>query len=340
MILALLIGLIVCFFVAVIWIGGWFLGASLLVKVALTVVLFGLVGFALTLRYILKLRAAAGIEKGVIAQAQAQAASARPDRRNEIFQLQQQAQQAIVALKRSRLARGGKTALYALPWYVIVGPPGAGKTTAIRHSGLEFPLDQTGGASSFRGTGGTRNCDWWFTNEAILLDTAGRYSTEVSDQEEWFAFLDLLRRNRPHKPIDGLLVALPIVDLAEATEEQVVALAQRLRARIDEVLTRLKMRVPVYLVLTKTDLIAGFSEFWNDLQKSERGQIWGMSFPVESPPELKTAFLAEFDLLLRSLHARLLRRLGNERSVQERRAASTFPVEFGGLRANLGEFAA
>ncbi len=341
MILGLAFGFAICFCVAVIWVGGWYVGAALLVKIGLTALLVAFVAIAWLITYLVKLRAAKRLEKDMLAQGEKQAASARPDRRKEILQLQQQVQQAIVALKKSRLAKGGKTALYALPWYVIVGPPGAGKTTAIRHSGLDFPLDQAGGANnSFRGTGGTRNCDWWFTNEAILLDTAGRYSSEASDQDEWFAFLDLLRRNRPGKPIDGLLVALPVGDLADAKEDQVVALAQRLRGRIDEVLTRLKMRVPIYLVFTKTDLVAGFGEFWNDLPKSERGQIWGMSFSVETPLEPKSAFLTEFDVLLRTLHARLLRRFSNEGSVAVRRAASTFPIEFAALRANLADFTA
>src|SRR5580692_3840388 len=338
MLLGLAFGFAICFCVAVIWVGGWYVAASLLVKIGLTALLAGFVGIAWLVSYLVKLQSAKRLEKGLLAQGEKQAASARPDRRKEILQLQQQVQQAIVALKRSRLARGGKTALYALPWYVIVGPPGAGKTTAIRHSGLDFPLDQAGGATAFRGTGGTRNCDWWFTNEAILLDTAGRYASEVNDQQEWFAFLDLLRKNRPRKPIDGLLVGVPVADLAVAKEDEVYAIAQRLRARVDEVLTRLKMQVPVYLLLTKADLVAGFGEFWSDLQKSERGQILGMSFPREPSADTKAAFLAEFDLLTKSVHARLLRRLANERNVEARRGAFTFPVEFASLRRNLGEF--
>ncbi|MDN5850428.1 MAG: type VI secretion system membrane subunit TssM, partial [Nitrococcus sp.] len=69
--------------------------------------------------------------------------------------------------------KGGN--LYQLPWYVIVGPPGSGKTTALANSGLSFPLRQEFGQEALRGVGGTRNCDWWFTDDAVLLDTAGRY---------------------------------------------------------------------------------------------------------------------------------------------------------------------
>ena len=84
--------------------------------------------------------------------------------------------------------------LASLPWYMFIGPPGAGKTTALVNSGLKFPLADTAvGRSAVRGVGGTRNCDWWFTDEAVLIDTAGRYTTQDSqaavDSAAWLGFL-------------------------------------------------------------------------------------------------------------------------------------------------------
>ena len=183
---------------------------------------------------------------------------------------------------------------------MIVGPPGAGKTTALKHSGLVFPSLDPRSGGGMRGVGGTRNCDWWFTNEAILLDTAGRYATEADDHDEWIAFLDMLKRYRSAKPINGVLVAISVTDLIEATDEQIDAFAKRLRARIDEVADRLQMLVPVYVMFTKVDLVAGFVEFWGDLRKSERGQIWGVTFPLAGADKRDPAqaFEQEFDLLV------------------------------------------
>ena len=338
MLIVLLLFLLVAFVLVVIWVGGWFLALALVTKIALSVLAVAFVAIGVLVAFLLRLQRAARLEHDLLAQGTKHAETVRPDRRREITALQQQATHAIAALKGSRLARGGRAALYALPWYVIVGPPGAGKTTAIRHSGLDFPVEQAG--SAFRGTGGTRNCDWWFTNEAILLDTAGRYSTETDDQQEWFAFLDLLKRNRPRKPINGLLVALSVTDLVGASDEQIGLVAKRLRARIDEVTTRLKMRVPVYVFLTKTDMIAGFSEFWSDLRKSERGQLWGVSFSLAQTEEPGALFEREFDLLARTLQARAVRRLTGERNVETRRLLWMFPVEFATLRGNLSSFVA
>ena len=98
---------------------------------------------------------------------------------------------------------GAAASLYDLPWYVIIGAPGSGKTTALINSGLKFPLEQRVGKGALRGVGGTRNCDWWFTDEAIFLDTAGRYTTQdsdaASDSAGWREFLALLQEV-PHPP--------------------------------------------------------------------------------------------------------------------------------------------
>ena len=137
-------------------------------------------------------KAAREIEKALQAQAAAQSASARPDLKAEVDAMQNEFLKAVAALKTSKLGGGkkGADALYALPWYMIIGPPGAGKSTALRNSGLRFPY--AGGA--VQGVGGTRNCQWWMTNEAVILDTAGRYTTEEADRDEWMGFLDLLDR--------------------------------------------------------------------------------------------------------------------------------------------------
>ena len=248
----------------------------------------------------------------------------------------------LAALKKGKLGAGGASALYTLPWYMIIGPPGAGKTTALKHSGLVFPFLDPRSGGGVRGVGGTRNCDWWFTNEAILLDTAGRYATEADDHDEWIAFVDMLRKYRSKKPINGVIIAISVTDLIEATDEQIDSYAKRLRARIDEITTRLQMVVPVYVTFTKVDLIAGFAEFFADLRKSERAQIFGMTFPIEGSDKRDTgrAFEDEFDLIVDSLHARAIRRVGTERQADVRQRIYQFPLEVAALKQNLHDFIA
>jgi type VI secretion system protein ImpL len=321
------------------WIAGTILGWPLWLEILITVfaallVVGWLVGGRV--RAAFKARA---LERDLLRQAEEQARNARPDRRAEIMDLQAQMQRGITAMKQSRMT-GGASALYRLPWYMIVGPPGAGKTTALRQSGLAFPFLDPRSGGGVRGIGGTRNCDWWFTNEAILLDTAGRYATEADDYDEWTAFLDTLRKYRSRKPINGVLVAVSVTDLMEAREDQIDGMAKRLRGRIDEIASRLQMLVPVYVMFTKIDLVAGFVEFWGDLRKSERGMIWGVTFPLAGAErrDPARAFEPEIDLLIDKVQQRALRRVGTERQIELRPRIYQFPLEFASLRQNLIDF--
>ena len=135
----------------------------------------------------------------------------------ELATLKQRMDEALALLKRAKLGGSERRNLYELPWYVIIGPPGSGKTTALMNSGLDFPLAAQMGAGAIRGVGGTRNCDWWFTDEAVLLDTAGRYTTQDShaqvDKAAWLGFLDLLKTQRKRRPIDGAFIAISLSDL-------------------------------------------------------------------------------------------------------------------------------
>jgi type VI secretion system protein ImpL len=307
--------------------------------VATAVVVLAAIGIFI-FRKVRAASAAKGLERALAAQGMQHAANARPERRAEIQELARQMQGGISALKGSKLGggRSGAGALYSLPWYVIIGPPGAGKTTALKHSGLVFPHDQGGGGGGVRGVGGTRNCDWWFTNEAILLDTAGRYTTEQDDRDEWISFLGMLRKFRSRRPINGILVAISIGELVDANEQQIEATGKKIRARIDEVMTELHMVVPVYLLFTKVDLVAGFVEFFGDMVKSTRNQAWGTTFRLSMPKNQPGhMFAVEFDTLVKQLHARALKRLSQERNREAREKIFQFPLEMAATKNALAE---
>ena len=127
-------------------------------------------------------------------------------------------------------------------------------------------------------------CDWWFTESAVLIDTAGRYTTQDSDaavdKAGWLAFLGLLRRTRARQPLNGVLVAIGLSDIATASSAERLAHARAIRRRVHEIYDQLGLRVPVYALFTKADLIAGFTEFFDDLDRERRGQVWGITFPL------------------------------------------------------------
>ncbi|MET0341186.1 MAG: type VI secretion system membrane subunit TssM [Polyangiales bacterium] len=298
----------------------------------LAVVLFFGVRFAY--RRIRAARASRKIERALAKEADSFASRARPDQQPEIAALKSEFDRAVASIKSSKLGKGGAGALYALPWYVIIGPPGAGKSTAIRNSGLNFPYQSARGA--VRGVGGTRNCDWWLANEAVILDTAGRYATDDDDREEWQSFLDMLKQNRPRRPVNGILIAVSVEVLIAGQTDEIEATAEKLRARLDEVMGRLGLVLPVYLLFTKCDLLPGFVETFSDLRRSERGQVWGFTLPASTRGEsLQTRIEHDFGRLEQVLERRVIARLAETRQVAQRERIYGLPEELGALREPL-----
>jgi type VI secretion system protein ImpL len=285
-------------------------------------------------------------EKALVAEVSAPAIDAgKIAAAEEMAVLAERLRTALHDLKHAKL--GGKSGrlLYQMPWYMFIGPPGAGKTTALTKSGLRFPLADEKSPKALGGVGGTRNCDWWFTDEAVLIDTAGRYTTQDSeaavDSAAWLGFLRLLKKHRRRQPLNGVLLAISLSDLSELSEAERHAHALAMRRRVRELQDELGVRVPVYVLFTKADLIAGFVEFFDGLGREEREQVWGMTFPLDdgrAEGGAVSGFAAGFDALLARLQDRMLERISQETDVARRRLIYGFPQQVASLRDTAGEF--
>jgi type VI secretion system protein ImpL len=268
----------------------------------------------------------------------------------ELALLRERLGEAAGALKRIRFKDGaalwGGRYLYQLPWFMILGAPGAGKTTALLNSGLKFPLSGSVGRAPLRDLGGTRNCDWWFTDDAVLIDTAGRYATQDSaravDSQVWLGFLDLLKRHRARQPINGALLTVSVSDLIVWSDAERAEHAHALKQRVKELREQLGVRFPIYLLLTKTDLLPGFAEFFEDLTREEREQVWGVTFPLDrgagDPPALD-GLAPGFDQLVERLSRRAADRLHVEPDAARRGLSYGFPAQLAALKAPLCDLA-
>lgn len=176
--------------------------------------------------------------------------------------------------------------IYSLPWYAIVGEPGSGKTEALRHSNVGFP---PGLQDELQGSGGTINMDWWFTNSAVILDTAGRLLFEEASggaTNEWKEFLKLLAKFRPNCPINGLMLVIPADSLIRDSADQVTQKAGRIARQLDLIQRTLGVRFPVFVLITKADLINGFREFFdqlNDPQLQHQMLGWSNPYALDEP---------------------------------------------------------
>src|SRR5882724_2794779 len=202
--------------------------------------------------------------------------------------------------------------LYKLPWYAIVGEPGSGKTEAIRHSNIGFP---PGMQDEFQGVGGTINMKWWFTNNAVLLDTAGRLMFEEvkpGETGEWREFLQLLKKNRPNCPVNGLFLVIPSDSLIKNSADEIAKKAGKIAQQLDTIQRVLDVRFPVFVIVTKCDKINGFREFFDGLtdpQLQHQMMGWSNPDPLDSPfkPELVDKHLDQVAVRLRRRRMGLLR---------------------------------
>ncbi|MBU2894375.1 type VI secretion system membrane subunit TssM [Colwellia sp. D2M02] len=260
----------------------------------------------------------------------------------EIDEIQTKMTDVLQSLKTSHLGAGhrGNAALYALPWYMIIGPSATGKSTLFANSGLHFPYANSN-ELHVQGFGGTRNCDWWFSDQAVLIDTAGRYTTESSDNKEWLSFLGLLKKHRPKLPVNGVIVAISVADILTSDSESIRQHVKTVRERIQELINELGVIFPVHITFTKADLISGFEPFFADLSEKDREQVWGAYLLDESEDQSQDP--AElFEVRMEALYERLceqrLSKLARERNLHRKALIVDFPNQFKAASIKLTEF--
>lgn len=312
-------------------IGGWRpLENYILRQIVVTLLLAAVAGLA-GWQFWRRKKKAGAIAEGIAGEKEAE---------DDTAVLSERIKDALATLKK---ASGRSTYLYDLPWYIIIGPEGSGKTTALINSGLKFPLSGGATPAAILGLGGTRYCDWWFTEDAIFIDTAGRYTTHSSDakldKQSWLGFLDLLKKNRPRQPINGVIIAISLEDVVRLDAGERAKHANAVRMRLLELHERLKVDFPVYALFTKADLIAGFSDYFANLDEQERRQVWGATFQTtDKTRNLVATVPAEFDALIERLNQEMLDRLQEEPTPSTRVALYGFPAQMAALRRPLHDF--
>ncbi|HVZ33751.1 MAG TPA: type VI secretion protein IcmF/TssM N-terminal domain-containing protein, partial [Polyangiaceae bacterium] len=330
MIWAIVCGIVV---IAGIWTAALLLGWPLGIPIGVSVLVLAAIGILIAFRFVRSRQRAAELEAELHRQSKDR--TARPE---AVLEIQGRVRELATALRRNYSGnRLGNGALYASPWYLVLGPPGAGKSTALQNSGLALRA-AAGRQPKTRTTAPTRGIEPWLADGGVLIDTAGRYALGDGEEAEWSELLAALRRTRRQKPLDGVVLAYNVSELVSDRPEQLEEKAKRLRSCLEELGNQLGSVLPVYLLLTKADLLPGFSQFHDDVGGDASDRIWGATFEPRHDEGLEPAeaLKAEFDLMKEALHAHLLARLpAAQRTPDSCAAALRFPVEFETVRAPL-----
>jgi type VI secretion system protein ImpL len=327
----------------------WFFGDPLgfIVQVALTALVlfawvFGLIIFLVVRRRRARRALAPAADAGAAQvatppQQQKNALAAPTGNYPELSRGAEEATQWLLGTKLGGNRKAGEP-VYALPWFLVAGSHGAGKSSLALSSGFDFHALPSQRSSEQNLIRPTANCEFRVTDNAVLIDTSGRYQTEGPDRDEWAALLETLKTRRKARPVDGFILAVNAAAILRSGEQEIEQQSKVLRARLDEALLRTRTRFPVYLVFTHMDEIEGFGEFFSTFAPEERAQVWGTTIPLAQSQSAHTLFDPEFDQLYARLVRRRMFQLGGATSPAAQLQLFKFPGRFRRARARLGLF--
>ncbi len=241
--------------------------------------------------------------------------------------------QTLRALKRSQLKFQGDP-LYVLPWFMIFGRPTSGKSTSLRNSKLLQPSIDL----STHEDGSTLNMEWWLYEEGIIIDTAGRYAVPdrlERDRKEWTNLLSMLGRHRQKEPLNGLVLAVAANRLLNCSEEELLEEGRQVRNSINRLMEKLEVKVPVYLMVTKADLIPGFTEWSQYLPEEVKSQAMGY-LNESSTSDMDSVIDSALDNVLDRLKE--IRLLMMEQTDEPDESLLTLPRQMEDVRSGLHTF--
>lgn len=170
---------------------------------------------------------------------------------------------------------------YRVPWYALIGSPAAGKTAIME--AVDLGPDRIDG-----GAGAINEPTWWLFDDGLVVDVPGsllmgtRQAGAAGHDGAWRRFLGRLRRVRARRPLNGLILTISAEDLIGAAALSREALLERGRdfhRRLRVAQEELGLRLPVYVVVSKCDLIHGFTSYWSAMPPERRSEMFGWSNP-------------------------------------------------------------
>ncbi|AMN81317.1 type VI secretion system membrane subunit TssM [Pseudomonas azotoformans] len=134
-----------------------------------------------------------------------------------------------------------------------------------------------------------------------------------AEQRLWHHLIDWLARSRSRRPLNGVVLLVDMVSLFERPPNERRNLAFLLRARLTELGHELGTRLPLYVVLSKFDLLEGFEELFANLPASAREEVQGFTFSLAAVEDFD-AWLDElagaYDRFVETLNRKVVRAMG------------------------------
>ena len=241
---------------------------------------------------------------------------------------------AIKIIKKSSLYKNKRIAKYELPWYLVVGDKNEGKTTLLEYSGLDFPLNVNYNEKEIIEERNSDEFQWYFAEHSVFIDMPGKYIEQKENPEDpivWKEFLKIFTKKRWQRPINGIILSVSVDKLLDKTEKELEQYAKDLRDRFDELSKAFMSSVPIYLIITKSDKIDGFNEYFATLTDDEKNEILGVTFDHENKNIDTSIVRPELENLLKRINSSVLEKMHYEWEEENRARIFSFCENFSNL---------
>lgn len=169
-----------------------------------------------------------------------------------------------------------KSFRYKLPWYLVIGHVNSGKTTFLKE-GCKLNELYSPEISQLV------HC--WLNENAVIVESDGvlfeqnaSSTTPTLYERLWKGMLEWLVIERTRQPLNGIVLTIDIYQLSTFTKTERDNYITTLKARLDDISKIIDTYLPVYIVLTKLDLLYGFEAMYQALDKNQRDDILGITF--------------------------------------------------------------
>ncbi|MAP24064.1 MAG: hypothetical protein CMM87_00840 [Rickettsiales bacterium] len=199
-----------------------------------------------------------------------------------------------------------KDPIYSLPWYLAVSDCELEKSDLFR----ELPLEKPHGYDvQIADDDLSPSINWWLYNQGVVIDIDASLfmdSAQQTKDKKLSSLLSNLNLFRPKRPLDGIILFLPchyFQGPTSLTPKEIQEKSEHVAAQLRKIEKHTGLKLPVYIVLTGCDEVAGFDGVSQSIPANKVQQILGWSSDYVSDAEFDSSWIKTgFESLLNALN--------------------------------------